>query len=154
MYNKVESIKDSEGYPICWRVFVMGEDIYGNGLLTSAFVLFESDDVTKVEAFLAIIKAAEDLAFLMQYAARSGTSRSVFRKVRRKKLFKAFEIGAKTGTINDKLDRFKYDWITAIVLAPDGNKRIAIGVLGVHGKILGTRSTELARAIIDYYFRI
>jgi cell division protein FtsI/penicillin-binding protein 2 len=99
-------------------------------------------------------KAAEDLAFLMQYAARSGTSRSVFRKLRRKKLFKAFEIGAKTGTINDKLDRYKYDWITAFALAPDGNKRIAIGVLGVHGKILGTRSTEMARAIIDYYFRI
>ena len=98
-------------------------------------------------------KAAEDLAFLMQYAARSGTSRSVFRKLRRKKLFKTFEIGAKTGTINDKLDRFKYDWITAFALAPGANNGIAVGVLGVHGKILGTRSTEMARAIIDYYFR-
>jgi peptidoglycan glycosyltransferase len=52
------------------------------------------------------------------------------------------------------LDRYKYDWITAFALAPDGNRGIAVGVLGVHGKILGTRSTELARAIIDYYFRI
>ena len=99
-------------------------------------------------------KAAEDLAFLMQYAARSGTSRSVFRKLRRKKLFKTFEIGAKTGTINDKLDRFKYDWITAFALAPNGDIGIAVGVLGVHGKLLGTRSTEMARAIIDYYFRM
>jgi cell division protein FtsI/penicillin-binding protein 2 len=99
-------------------------------------------------------RAAEDLAFLMRFAARSGTSRSVFRKLRRRKLFKAFEIGAKTGTINDKLDRFKYDWITAFAIAPDGKNGIAVGVLGVHGKILGTRSTEMARAIIDYYFRI
>ena len=99
-------------------------------------------------------KAAENLTFLMQYAARSGTSRSVFRKLRRKKLFRTFEMGAKTGTINDRLDRYKYDWITAFALTPDGNRGIAVGVLGVHGKILGTRSTELARAIIDYYFRI
>lgn len=99
-------------------------------------------------------KAAADLAVLMQYAARSGTSRSAFRELRRKKLFKTFEFGAKTGTINDKMDRFKYDWITSFALAPDGNNGIAVGVLGVHGKILGTRSTEMARAIIDYYFRI
>ena len=98
-------------------------------------------------------KAAEDLAFLMQFAARSGTSRSVFRKLRRKKRFRTFEIGAKTGTINDRLDRFKYDWISAFAIAPDGKSGIAVGVLGVHGKILGTRSTEMARAIIDYYFR-
>jgi len=99
-------------------------------------------------------QAAEDLALLMQFAARSGTSRSAFRKLRRKKLFRTFEIGAKTGTINDKLDRFKYDWISAFAIAPDGKTAIAVGVLGVHGKILGTRSTEMARAIIDYYFRI
>jgi cell division protein FtsI/penicillin-binding protein 2 len=99
-------------------------------------------------------KAAKDLTALMQYAARSGTSRSVFRKLRRRKFFRTFELGAKTGTINDKSDRFKYDWISAFALAPDRNGSIAVGVLGVHGKILGTRSTELARAIIDYYFRI
>jgi hypothetical protein len=90
----------------------------------------------------------------MRYAASSGTSRRVFRKLRRKKRFKAFELGAKTGTINDRLDRYKYDWIAAFAKTPDGEKGITVGVLGVHGKILGTRSTELARAIIDYYFRI
>ena len=98
--------------------------------------------------------AAKDLRILMQDAARYGTSRSAFRKLRRRKLFRAFELGAKTGTINDRTDSFKYDWITAFALAPDGNRGIAVGVLGVHGKILGTRSTELARAIIDYYFRM
>ena len=78
----------------------------------------------------------------------------LLRKLRRRRLFRSFEFGAKTGTINDRLDRYKYDWITAFALAPDGNRGIAVGVLGVHGKILGTRSSEMARAIIDYYFRI
>jgi cell division protein FtsI/penicillin-binding protein 2 len=99
-------------------------------------------------------RAAQDLTSLMQYAARSGTSRSVFRKLRRKKRFRSFELGAKTGTINDRADRYKYDWIAAYAKTPNGQRGIAVGVLGVHGKILGTRSTELARAIIDYYFRI
>ena len=115
-------------------------------------VLYHAD--TTVLTRPVVGKAAEDLTFLMQYAARSGTSRSVFRKLRRKKRFKKFELGAKTGTINDRMDRFKYDWITAFALAPGANNGIAVGVLGVHGKILGTRSTEMARAIIDYYFRM
>ena len=99
-------------------------------------------------------KAAADLRDLMEYAARSGTSRSAFRKLLRKKKFKEFDLGAKTGTINDSTDSVKYDWITTFALAPDGKKGIAVAVLGVHGKILGTRSTELARAIINYYFSI
>lgn len=97
-------------------------------------------------------KTAADLKALMRDAARYGTSRKAFRKLRRKRRFRKIELGAKTGTINDKLDRFKYDWLAAYALGPDGNKGICIGILGVHGKILGTRSTELGRAIINYYF--
>lgn len=97
-------------------------------------------------------KTAADLKALMQDAVRYGTSRKAFRKLRRKRLFKKFEMGAKTGTINDRKDRYKYDWLAAYALAPDGRKGICVGILGVHGKILGTRSTELGRAIINYYF--
>ena len=97
-------------------------------------------------------QTAADLKALMQDATRYGTSRKAFRRLRRKRLFKKFELGAKTGTINDKLDRFKYDWLTAYALAPDGTRGICVGILGVHGKILGTRSTEMGRAIINYYF--
>ena len=88
----------------------------------------------------------------MQDAVTSGTTRSAFRKLRHKRRFKSLEIGAKTGTINDEKDRYKYDWITAFVLRPDQGDAISISVLGVHGKKLGVRSTEFARAIIDYYF--
>jgi cell division protein FtsI/penicillin-binding protein 2 len=97
-------------------------------------------------------QTAADLKALMQDAVQYGTSRKAFRRLRRKRLFKNFELGAKTGTINDITDQLKYDWLTAYALAPDGTRGICIGILGVHGKILGTRSTELGRAIINYYF--
>jgi hypothetical protein len=61
-------------------------------------------------------------------------------------------LGAKTGTINDVQDRFKYDWITAYALNPDSAEAICISVVGVHGEKLGVRSTEFARAIIDFYY--
>jgi cell division protein FtsI/penicillin-binding protein 2 len=97
-------------------------------------------------------KTAADLKTLMQYAARYGTTRSAFRKLRRQKASADVALGAKTGTINDTQDRFKYDWITAFALAPDGARGICVGILAVHGEKLGTRATEFARAIIDYYF--
>jgi cell division protein FtsI/penicillin-binding protein 2 len=97
-------------------------------------------------------KTAEDLKFLMKYAARYGTTRSAFRELRRKRSLADLNLGAKTGTINDRLDRFKYDWITAFALTSGGSRGICIGVLAVHGKKLGTRSTELVRAIINFYF--
>ena len=97
-------------------------------------------------------QTAADLKALMHDAARYGTSRKAFRRLSRKRLFKHFELGAKTGTINDKMDRFKYDWLAAYALAPDGTRGICVGILGVHGKILGTRSTEMGRAIINYFF--
>ena len=97
-------------------------------------------------------QTAQDLKIIMQDAARYGTGRSAFRKLRRKKRFRKFDMGAKTGTINDREDKFKYDWVTAFATSPDGAGSICVSVLGVHGKILGTRSIEMTRAIVDYYF--
>ena len=98
-------------------------------------------------------KTAADLKLMMEDAAAYGTGRKTFRKLRRRKIFKDFVLGVKTGTINDVSDQFKYDWVTAFALAPNGNDGICIGVLAVHGEKLGIRATEMARAIIDYNFR-
>ena len=97
-------------------------------------------------------QTAQDLKLFMQDTARYGTGRSAFRKLRRKRRFKKFDLGVKTGTINDREDKFKYDWVTAFATSPDGAGSICVGVLSVHGRILGTRSTEMTRAIVDYYF--
>jgi peptidoglycan glycosyltransferase len=97
-------------------------------------------------------KTAEELKVLMEDAALYGTASKAFRRLRRVKRFSDFDLGAKTGTINDKGDHVKYDWIIAYALTPDRAKGICISVVSVHGKRLGIRSTELARAIISYYF--
>ena len=97
-------------------------------------------------------ETARDIKAMMQDAVRYGTGRTAFRKLRRKKRFKNYDLGAKTGTINDRHDQFKYDWVTAFAVSPNGAGSICVSVLGVHGKILGTRSTEMTRAIVDYYF--
>lgn len=98
-------------------------------------------------------KTAADLKLMMEDAAAYGTGRKTFQKLRRKKIFKDFVLGLKTGTINDITGQFKYDWVTAFALAPNGNDGICIGVLAVHGEKLGIRASEMARAIIDYNFR-
>ena len=96
---------------------------------------------------------ADGLKIMMEDTVRYGTGRKAFRKLRRRKMFRKFDMGAKTGTINDVTDRFKFDWVTAFALAPQGTDGVCIGVLAVHGEKLGTRATEMARAIIDYKFR-
>ena len=96
---------------------------------------------------------AQKLQVLMEDTVRYGTSRKSFRRMRRKRRFRCINIGAKTGTINDPADRYKFDWITAYAMPKDGSSGISLAVLEVHGKILGTRSREIARAIIDYAVR-
>ncbi len=95
---------------------------------------------------------AQDMKTLMQATVTSGTCRRTFFKIRRKNCFKGVEMGAKTGTINDRTGQFKYDWFTAFVVDPDGEKAISIAVMGVHGKRLGIRANKLGGYIIDHYF--
>ena len=95
---------------------------------------------------------ASELRILMKDTVVHGTCRKTFRSLRRKKAFKNVELGAKTGTINDKTDQFKYDWFTAYALPPNGAKGICIAVLGIHGKKLGIRANKLGRNIINHYF--
>ena len=68
-----------------------------------------------------------------------------------KKIFRGIDLGAKTGTINDRTDRFKYDWLTAYAIPRKGTKAICIAVLIVHGKNLGVRAKELGGYIINYH---
>ena len=97
-------------------------------------------------------KASGQLKLLMQDTVRYGTSRTALGRLKRYKRFKGIELGAKTGTINDPQDRYKYDWLTAFAIPPGGENAICISTLAVHGRLLGTRATELARAIIHYYY--
>ena len=96
-------------------------------------------------------ETARALRVLMKDTVIHGTCRKAFFRERRKKVYKNVELGAKTGTINDRNDEFKYDWLTAYVVPKNGRKDICIAVLGIHGKILGVRANRLGRSIIRYY---
>ena len=96
-------------------------------------------------------ETAEELKILMNETVTHGTCRRSFSRLRRKRSLRNVQLGAKTGTINDPTDQFKYDWLTAYALSPGGTKNICVAVLGVHGKKLGIRAGKLGRLIINYY---
>lgn len=96
-------------------------------------------------------ETAEDLRILMRETVTHGTCRRSFDRLRRKKAFSDVEFGAKTGTINDPTGQFKYDWLTAYAIPPDGTKGICVAIMGVHGEKLGIRAGKLGGIIINYY---
>ena len=95
-------------------------------------------------------RTAEGLKILMLETILTGTCRKTFKWLRRKEVFKDVDLGAKTGNINDKTDRFKYDWLLAYAIPPNGDEAICVAVLSVHGKALGVRAYRLARKIINF----
>jgi peptidoglycan glycosyltransferase len=99
-------------------------------------------------------ETAQQMKLLMEDTVRNGTCRRTFRSLLRKKDFQDFELGAKTGTINDQFDRYKYDWLTAYALPGNGSSGhgICVVVLAVHGSKLGIRSKDIAKKIISYHF--
>ena len=79
-------------------------------------------------------RTAENLKVLMRETVLSGTCHKTFRWLLRKQAFKDVDLGAKTGNINDKTDRYKYDWLLAFAIPPNGDEAICVAVLAVHGK--------------------
>lgn len=135
--------------------------IANNGVMMTPFlverVLSQSGEVLyrNRSALLASsisMGTAKDLKVLMGDTVAYGTCRKSFRLLRRKKVFKGFEFGAKTGTINNSTDTLKYDWITAYAIPGNRKNMLSIAVLCVHGEKLGTRASELGRCIINYYY--
>jgi peptidoglycan glycosyltransferase len=95
---------------------------------------------------------AKQLKILMKETVVYGTCRKAFLPLRRKKQFKDIELGAKTGTINDLNDRYKYDWVTAYALPKDESRGVCVTILAIHGKKLGIRAADMARYIIRHHF--
>jgi peptidoglycan glycosyltransferase len=95
---------------------------------------------------------ARNLRKLMEETVSAGTCRRAFRPLQRKKNFKNFDFGAKTGTINDPSDHYKLDWLTAFALPGNGEGGLSITVLAVHGEKLGIRAKDMVRCIIAEHF--
>ena len=82
----------------------------------------------------------------------NGTCKKAFLPLSQKKSFQDIELGAKTGTINDPQDQYKYDWITAYALPKDSGEAVCVTVLAIHGKKLGIRASEMAKHIIQHQY--
>lgn len=89
---------------------------------------------------------------MMAETVTSGTCRNAFRSLRRNKVFKDISLGAKTGTINDRSDRFKLDWLSAYAVPQNGTGGICMAILAIHGKKLGIRAKDLGREILSRYY--
>ena len=96
---------------------------------------------------------AKILRILMEDTVLYGTGRKTFRTLRRKKAFKGIALGAKTGTINDRMDQYKYDWITIFAIPGVREKAISLAVLAVHGEKLGIRAKDIGRLILLRHYR-
>jgi cell division protein FtsI/penicillin-binding protein 2 len=135
--------------------------VVNNGIMMEPWLVKNVRDETGDFVYRARIKSlskpitentAEQLKVLMGNTVRYGTCRTAFRPLVTKKAFQEIELGAKTGTINDPLDRYKFDWITTYAVPKKGRNPICIAILAVHGEKLGIRAKDLARYILDYHF--
>ena len=89
----------------------------------------------------------------MKTTVRSGTVRGTFRKYRQDKIISKLEIGAKTGTINNRTDDLKYDWFVGYARERSGHRKIIVSVLVAHEKYIGTRAVQYAIMAFKKYFK-
>ncbi len=97
-------------------------------------------------------ETARIMRTLMQDTIDHGTCRSAFRTLRTRKAFQEMDMGAKTGTINDREGRYKLDWLSAYFLPHDDRPPVSLTVLAIHGEKLGIRAKNLARYIIEHWY--
>ena len=97
-------------------------------------------------------EASHEMKELMSATISYGTARRAFRGYRRDRVLSKLNIGGKTGSIKDENDRLFYDWFVGFGEQKKGNKKLAMAVLVVHGKLLRARAHEYARLALRYYF--
>ena len=95
-----------------------------------------------------------ELQDMMEGTVEQGTAKKSFRRV--SDLFKKYlRIGGKTGTITGGMPYGKRDWFTAYAGPRDKSqgKGISICVMNVNVNKWYVKSADLARQIINYYFK-
>ncbi len=91
---------------------------------------------------------------MMEETVKTGTSRKAFRGYENDPILSRLVIGGKTGSINDRPRQDqKYDWFVGFAEEAGGKESIALAILIVHEKYIGTKSNQYARMIIEEYFR-
>jgi len=96
---------------------------------------------------------ADEVKKLMMKVTRYGTARKSFRDIKRSSRFKEMEFGGKTGNV-DRDGIGRVDWFVGFARHPqDPEKRIAIGVVTVHGPYWTIHSSYIGASMINRYIR-
>jgi membrane peptidoglycan carboxypeptidase len=110
----------------------------------------ESNDEKRVIS----TETSKELQELMSMTIEGGTARKSFRHM--KGGYKdALEIGGKTGHITGGTPFGKRDWFTAYAIPREkvGGKGISISVMNVNVKKWHIKSAQLAKSVIEYYYK-
>ena len=96
---------------------------------------------------------ARELTRLMRRTVSHGTARKIFRRRNKDKVLSRLTIGGKTGSIDTRDHKARYDWFVGFADGPDQRDAIAVSVLVAHEKYIGRRAGEYARRAMREYFR-
>ncbi|MFW5908873.1 MAG: penicillin-binding transpeptidase domain-containing protein, partial [Desulfosalsimonas sp.] len=89
---------------------------------------------------------------LMHTSIAAGTARGSFNDSRGMRIIENFEIGGKTGSINNNPEQIRYDWFSGYARHKNSSDKIAVSILVAHEKYIGTRSPEYFRKTVEEYF--
>ncbi|MBW2085320.1 MAG: PbpA, partial [Deltaproteobacteria bacterium] len=97
-------------------------------------------------------QTVREMRKMMQATITKGTAHQSFKDVNYHPVLSRLEIGGKSGSINDDLDR-KVDWFVSFARRKGTTDRIALAVLVVHYRDkLGVRAYALVRDCMIQYF--
>lgn len=97
------------------------------------------------------IATAQELQKMMKSVVTYGTASKQFKSIKTSKLFADYLYGGKTGSI-DKDSIGRVDWFVGFAKHTiEPNKKIALGILTVHGEIWTVHSSYLAAESIKFY---
>lgn len=97
--------------------------------------------------------ASKIIENLMEETVQTGTGKRFFQHRDKDDVLSRLTIGAKTGTINGKDSEIRFDWFVGFASEKGVRNRIALSVVIAHEKLIGTRSGQYARMIIEQYFK-
>lgn len=98
-------------------------------------------------------ETAAQMQPLMNTAVTRGTARSSFRGAQGSAVLDQFEVGGKTGSINDNPLQIKYDWFAGYARHKKTGKAIAAAVIVAHKDYIGVRAPEYFRRIVYDYMQ-
>jgi len=99
-------------------------------------------------------EAAKEMRQLMEATIRTGTCRKSFRGRTRDRHLRSVTFGGKTGNINNAERTVKYDWFLGYGTDENDDRQIALGVLMLHGRLLGHRANVMAYDLFKAYFQL